>query len=279
MESMDFRSLRTRGALPDPKRVHTQSIIEELWEPYVDSVTTLLGQLEESALALEAGQSVQNNCAIIRRVLHSIKGDSGMSGLMDVYTLCHEAESAFEDIQKMSDRADMVLRVKDWIEGVIGFVQQKGDSASESSETTAPRKIKTLVIDDDPVCRQRVKMILLEFCECSFADDGNSGYDMFRRAFEDGDPYQLVTLDIQMPDMDGHETLSAIRLLERQNGVEGLDGVKIIMITSQHHSDHIFSAFRGGCEAYVIKTNLGEKLPEEMANLGLLKMKPNYSIR
>ena len=92
-------------------------------------------------------------------------------------------------------------------------------------------------------------------------------------------PFSFVTLDIQMPDMDGHETLAAIRLFEQQHGVEGLDGAKIVMITSQHHSSHIFSAFREGCEAYVIKTNLGEKLPEEMATLGLLKMKPNYSIR
>jgi len=38
----------------------------------------------------------------------------------------------------------------------------------------------------------------------------------------------------------------------------------------QHHSSHIFSAFREGCEAYVIKANLGEKLPEAMAHLGLL---------
>ncbi len=278
MESMDFSSLRTQGTLPDPRQIHRESIIEDLWEPYVDSVTSLLSQLEESALALESGRSVQNNCAIIRRVLHSIKGDSGMSGLMDVYALCHEAESAFEEIPNMSDRADMVLRVKDWIENAIESIRQNTVS-TPVSEPVKPRKIKTLVIDDDPVCRQRLKMILQQFCECDFANDGKEGYELFQRAFETGKPYQLVTLDIQMPDMDGHETLSAIRLLERQRGIEGLDGVKIIMITSQHQSSHIFSAFRGGCEAYVVKTNLGEKLPEEMANLGLLTMKPNYSLR
>jgi two-component system chemotaxis response regulator CheY len=82
-----------------------------------------------------------------------------------------------------------------------------------------------------------------------------------------------------MPGMDGHDTLSAIRLMEQRRGIKGLDGVKVVMITSQHQSKHIFSAFREGCEAYVIKTDLGDKLPEEMSRLGLLTMKPNYSIR
>ncbi len=121
--------------------------------------------------------------------------------------------------------------------------------------------------------------MLQEYCDCTFANDGNRGLDLFQQAFEQNQPYQLVTLDIQMPDKDGHETLTAIRNYEEKNGIKGLDGVKIIMITSQHHSSHIFSAFREGCEAYVIKANLGAKLPEEMAHLGLLTMKPNYSIR
>jgi CheY-like chemotaxis protein/HPt (histidine-containing phosphotransfer) domain-containing protein len=279
MKPSDFQMIRSKGALPDPAHAEIHSVIEELWDPYVDSVTTLLSQLEEAAMELESGKNSRENCSKIRRILHSIKGDSGMTGLMDVYSLCHEAESAFEEIPDMSGRADMVLRVKDWIETVIEIVRRGGNGKSGSFEKSQPRKIKTLVIDDDQVCRQRVSMIVQDFCECTFANDGKRGFELFKKAFEEGQPFQFVTLDIQMPDMDGHETLSAIRLLEQQHGVEGLDGAKIVMITSQHHSSHIFSAFREGCEAYVIKTNLGEKLPEEMANLGLLTMKPNYSIR
>jgi CheY-like chemotaxis protein/HPt (histidine-containing phosphotransfer) domain-containing protein len=271
--------IRSNGTLPNPAHADIHSVIEELWDPYVDSVSTLLAQLEEAALELESGKSITDNCSRIRRILHSIKGDSGMTGLMDVYSLCHQAESAFEEIPDMSGRADMVLRVKDWIEAVIEFVRRGENGKPETSDRVQHRKINTLVIDDDQVCRQRVSMIVRDFCECTFANDGKQGFELFKKAFEDGQSFQLVTLDIQMPDMDGHETLSAIRLLEQKHGVEGLDGCKVIMITSQHHSDHIFSAFREGCEAYVIKTNLGKKLPEEMANLGLLTMKPNYSIR
>jgi CheY-like chemotaxis protein len=279
MESNDFRALRSKGSLPNPEGIRLEAIIEELWEPYVDSVTTLLGQMEEAAMNLEAGRSVQENCAKIRRILHSIKGDSGMSGLMDVYALCHEAESAFEEIAGMSARADMVLRVKDWIATAVEYIRRGGAGKSGFAESPGFRKINALVIDDDQVCRQRVRMILQEYCDCTFADDGKRGCGLFRQAFNEGRPFQLVTLDIQMPEMDGHQTLSAIRKFEQQQGVEGLDGVKVIMITSQHQSKHIFSAFREGCEAYVVKTELGDKLPEEMARLGLLKMKPNYSIR
>jgi two-component system chemotaxis response regulator CheY len=279
MKSSDFQMIRSNGALPDPSKADISTVIDELWEPYIDSVTTLLSELEEAAMELETGKNTRDNSAKIRRVLHSIKGDSGMSGLMDVYTLCHEAETAFEEIGSPSTRADMVLKVKDWIDAVIELVTRGGPVRETKTEIERSRKIKTLVIDDDQVCRQRVRMLLQEFCDCTYANDGQQGFEQFCTALEGGKPFDLITLDIQMPGMDGHDTLSAIRLMEQRQGIEGLDGVKVIMITSQHQAKHIFSAFREGCEAYVIKADLGDKLPEEMAKLGLLTMKPNYSIR
>jgi len=82
----------------------------------------------------------------------------------------------------------------------------------------------------------------------------------------------LVTLDINVPEMNGHETLEAIRVAGEQRGIGGLDGVKVIMTTSESSSKHVFAAFREGREAYVVKTEMGAKLLDAVVQLGLLKV-------
>ncbi|MBN1125828.1 MAG: response regulator [Sedimentisphaerales bacterium] len=282
MSRLNFNAVHTNQQLPNPSNVSRQGLIEELWPAYVDIVLSHLNELELAALSLEADKNVEQNSAAIRRLLHSVKGDSGMAGVIDIYELCHEAECAFDELSGSQARADMVLKVKDWIESAIRVLQNgEGRHAGEMSqlETSVElKKIRALVIDDDRICRKRIKMLIGEFCECTVARDGRVGYEKFVEAYEQGHPFQLVTLDIQMKEMDGHETLAAIRLFEQQHGIGGLDGVKIVMTTSQDTSSHIFSAFRKGCEAYVVKKDIGEKLLEEMARLGLLKVKADYSI-
>jgi two-component system chemotaxis response regulator CheY len=85
-------------------------------------------------------------------------------------------------------------------------------------------------------------------------------------------PYPLITLDINMPELNGHETLEGIRRAEKECGIRGLDGAKVVMTTSESGSSHVFSAFKEGCEAYVVKAEMGDKLLDEIAKLGLLKV-------
>ncbi len=295
MAQLDFSVIRTNGVLPDPGLITIGEIIDDLWEVYVDSATTMLADLEAAAMSLEAGTNVEENSATIRRILHSLKGDSGVSGINDVYTLCHEAEFAFEEITDRSHSADMILKVKDWIEAAITHIANGGNhqnqtfdteptqenttaSYDEPCDSNEPHKIKALVIEDETVCRMRVEMTISAFCDCTYAANGREGFEIFEQHLHAGDPFEMVTLDIQMPEMDGHATLEAIRLIERQHGIDGLDGVKVIMLTSQEESEHVFAAFRQGCESYVVKHTMGENLPKEMAKLGLLKTKTDYAL-
>ena len=316
MSVNDFSSIRVNGSLPDPKSINIDEVVVELWMPYVDSVSTALPKLERMALAYEVGKSLEDNAAGIRRTLHSIKGEAGMCGVMDVYKLCHEAEFAFEELEDHSQAGDMVLKVKDWIEAAVKHLTKNGLSKKRQtpkSSTEAPKnsddskysedgqdrrcekdrrnttndrrvgrwsdgsKIKTLVIDDSDVCRKMIDILLKDYCDCEFACDGREGFELFKRDLHSDEPFRLITLDIQMPEMDGHETLEAIRKYESDNGIYGLDGTKIIMTTSQEEREHVFGAFRKGCEAYVIKP-MGEKLLAEMNKLSLLKIQKQYSV-
>jgi two-component system chemotaxis response regulator CheY len=90
-----------------------------------------------------------------------------------------------------------------------------------------------------------------------------------RDARDAGQRYDLVCLDIMMPEMDGHQTLQAIRQIEAAHAIDGLDGVKVIMTTALEDSGNVFGAFREGCEAYLVKPVKKAKLVESIEQLGL----------
>ncbi len=119
--------------------------------------------------------------------------------------------------------------------------------------------MKFLIVDDDRLCRVLVEGMLSPYGKCHTAYDGNEAINAFRLAVEDREPYDLVCLDIMMPNMDGHQVLEAIRDVERHHGIGGSDGVKVIMTTALEDSKHCMRAFREGCEAYVTKP-VDEKL-------------------
>jgi len=129
--------------------------------------------------------------------------------------------------------------------------------------------VKFLIVDDDPACRTLLKTVLEPYAECDLAFDGGEAIDAVRLALEDGKPYELICLDIMMPNTNGHEALQAIRDLEQRHGIGGTDAVKIIMATALMDSKHCVRAFKSGCESYVTKPlHVDELLDQVRALLG-----------
>jgi two-component system LytT family response regulator len=69
-------------------------------------------------------------------------------------------------------------------------------------------KIRTVIVDDEPLARQGVRRLLEEDTDVEVvgeAEDGLEAVDLLRERHPD-----LVFLDIQMPEKDGFEVLSAL---------------------------------------------------------------------
>ena len=113
MKTKDFSGIRNNGRLPDPQEVKIPSDIGDLLNDYVESMNSMLNELEEVALAYEAGDDREGNAAAVRRILHKIKGESAVVGIEEMCELCHQAEYAFEELAE-DRRPDMLLRFKDW---------------------------------------------------------------------------------------------------------------------------------------------------------------------
>lgn len=130
--------------------------------------------------------------------------------------------------------------------------------------------MKVLIVDDDFISRKILLSLLSAFGQCDVAVNGVEALEAFKSGWESWDAYDLICMDIRMPEMDGQECLRKIREIEQEKGKTGLEGVKIIMTTAMDDVSNIKAAFREQCEAYLIKPIEKQKLLNCLKELNLL---------
>jgi len=132
---------------------------------------------------------------------------------------------------------------------------------------------KVLIVEDDFFCRQLLMELLKNHFEIiHIAVNGREAVDAFNLSLDDQEPYDLICLDIMMPEMDGHAALQEIRKLEQKKGIGGNILVKVLMTTALNTSKDIVAAFvKGSCEGYLTKPLDHEKLDEYLKKFGLYK--------
>jgi two-component system chemotaxis response regulator CheY len=126
--------------------------------------------------------------------------------------------------------------------------------------------MKTLIVEDDFTSRIFLQEILRRYGAAHVAVNGREAVDAVRAAMDLGEPYELVCLDIMMPEMDGHEALKKIRATEEARGVIPARRAKIFMTTALGDLKSVAQAFNGLCDVYlqkpIEKTQLLEHLRE-----------------
>jgi two-component system chemotaxis response regulator CheY len=128
--------------------------------------------------------------------------------------------------------------------------------------------MKTLIVDDDIFNCKLLQSILKDYGECSIAMSGISAIQLFEETLKNNEPYDLVCLDIMMPEKDGYETLREMRALEQSQTPPPSKRSRIIMVTALEKQGHKTEAFYENCDGYLVKP-VERKLLEEM----LSKMK------
>jgi len=113
--------------------------------------------------------------------------------------------------------------------------------------------MKILVVDDEMVSREKMKMIMGHFGQCEAVENGADAVEKFVGAWGGWSPYDLISLDVQMPEMDGVEVLNRIRGMEREKNVPESKRVKIMMVTARSDKDTIMNSIQAGCNDYVVK--------------------------
>jgi len=129
--------------------------------------------------------------------------------------------------------------------------------------------VKILIVEDDLSSRKLLFKFMSKYGECDITLDGMEGLDAYLIALDEGEPYDLVCLDIMMPKVDGVKVLKTIREIEKQKNIENNKKVKIIMTTALNDADLVKSIFNNGCEVYATK-------PIDIKKLDLVMEKLNF---
>ena len=132
--------------------------------------------------------------------------------------------------------------------------------------------MKILVVDDDFVTRTKLLTLLEPYGHCDGAQNGDEALKKFKDAHEKSEPFKLITMDIDMPGMNGHEVVEKIRNWESENNsYENSTEAKILMVTSMQSRTDLIGSFSEGCEWFLKKPITPEDLEESLAKISIPK--------
>ena len=132
--------------------------------------------------------------------------------------------------------------------------------ANDDEIEIRPSELTVLVIDDDEVALDHAKLVLSKAgIKADTALSGFEAVEMVKLRHARRDPYKLIIVDWQMPEMDGVETTRKIR---EATGNEST----VIILTSYNWDDVLEEALAAGVDSFIAKPIFTGNLLDEFKN-------------
>lgn len=125
-----------------------------------------------------------------------------------------------------------------------------------------------LIIEDEPISQKVLLHQLSTLGKCAVASTCKDGIKLFRESADKGEHFNLICLDIMLPDASGQEVLRQIREWEMEQEVKNPS--KILMTTGLNDPENVVMSFQFGCEAYITKPISKDRLYSELRKLGIV---------
>jgi len=118
--------------------------------------------------------------------------------------------------------------------------------------------LRVLIVDDDALIRDSLKMILEmeeDFQVVGLAANGEEALELCRKELPD-----LVLMDIRVPVMDGVVGTRRIKALYPQ--------VRVVILTTFRDEEYIKEALKNGAEGYILKSQPADSIVESLRAVG-----------
>jgi CheY-like chemotaxis protein len=155
------------------------------------------------------------------------------------------------------------------LEGVrmIAHCREAVAPREDVSPPSAVRLSGRILLVEDGIDNQRLIAFILRRAgaEVTVAENGQEGLDAGREVLEQGQPFDVILMDMQMPVLDGYQAARRLRAA----GYEG----PIIALTAHAMTDDRQKCLDAGCDEYLSKpidketllTKVAEALPASLA--------------
>ncbi len=103
--------------------------------------------------------------------------------------------------------------------------------------------IRILIADDHPIVRDGLSLMLGTQPDFQVVGEASNGYEVIERGRELSP--DVILLDLEMPELDGVETLRRLRIL--------CPDVRVLVFTAFDTDDRIVGAVQAGAKGYLLK--------------------------
>lgn len=133
-------------------------------------------------------------------------------------------------------------------------LEKQAQRSAENEDSLAPdlqpglENVRVLGIDDNATNRRVLTKMVEGFgCRIETVPSGAKGLELLRSARQENDPFRIILLDMQMPEMDGEQTA---REIKRDPSISD---AQIIILTSMGQRGDAARLKALGCAAYLLK--------------------------
>jgi CheY-like chemotaxis protein len=138
--------------------------------------------------------------------------------------------------------------------------------AVQDSESAAPASAKglsILVAEDNEINALLMRALLTKLGHRpTIAGNGEAAVESWAAARAAGQPYDLVLMDVQMPQMDGLEAARRIRVAESGDDEKR---ARILALTANAYPEDREAALAAGMDGFLVKPLDAERLREAIA--------------
>ena len=125
--------------------------------------------------------------------------------------------------------------------------------------------MRILIIEDEFAALKKMEVLLTRYGHCDTATNGYKARELYTQAIQDGRPYSLITIDIELPDTSGLDLLKYFSSVERKNPGSAC---RKIMITAHSSANNVVGA-AGLCNGFLTKPIKKEVLAKKLKALDI----------